>query len=71
MSATDELLEQGVDLANQAKELSNGIAAYALQASAEAQSAADGHGGFLVMALAIFVLSCFVGYYVIWRVTPE
>ncbi len=70
MSATDELLEQGVDLANQAKELSNGIAAYALQASAEAQSAADGHGGFLVMALCIFVLACFVGYYVIWRVTP-
>lgn len=70
MAATDELLEQGVDLANQAKDLSNGIAAYALQASAEAQNATDGHGGFLIMAFSIFVLACFVGYYVVWRVTP-
>ena len=28
------------------------------------------HGGFLVTALTIFILSCFVGYYVVWRVTP-
>lgn len=71
MSSTDELLEQGVGLANQAKDLSNAIAEYALQASAVAEQAADGgHGGFLIMALSIFVLACFVGYYVIWRVTP-
>lgn len=25
---------------------------------------------FLVMGLTIFVLACFVGYYVVWRVTP-
>lgn len=29
-----------------------------------------GHGDFFVMALTIFVLACFVGYYVVWRVTP-
>ena len=27
-------------------------------------------GNFLVMGLTIFVLACFVGYYVVWRVTP-
>lgn len=27
-------------------------------------------GDFLVMGLTIFVLACFVGYYVVWRVTP-
>lgn len=25
---------------------------------------------FLMMGLTIFVLACFVGYYVVWRVTP-
>jgi NAD(P) transhydrogenase subunit alpha len=70
MAATDELLEQGVGLANQAKDLSNSIAEYALQASAVAEQADGGHGSFLIMALSIFVLACFVGYYVVWRVTP-
>jgi NAD(P) transhydrogenase subunit alpha len=27
-------------------------------------------GNFLVMGLTIFILACFVGYYVVWRVTP-
>ncbi len=68
MANNDELLEQGVDLANQAKDLSNNIAEYALQASSVAQS--GDHSNFLVMGLSIFVLACFVGYYVVWRVTP-
>jgi NAD(P) transhydrogenase subunit alpha len=33
-------------------------------------AASDGHSGFLVMGLTIFVLACFVGYYVVWKVTP-
>lgn len=70
MSAPDDLLEQGVGLANQAKDLSNSIAEYALTASSVAEQGANGHGGFLLMALSIFVLACFVGYYVVWRVTP-
>ncbi len=69
MANNDELLEQGVNLANQAKDLSNNIAEYALQASSVAQSG-DAHANFLVMGLSIFVLACFVGYYVVWRVTP-
>lgn len=31
---------------------------------------ASGHGDFLVMGLTIFALACFVGYYVVWKVTP-
>lgn len=27
-------------------------------------------GGFFITGLTIFVLACFVGYYVVWRVTP-
>jgi NAD(P) transhydrogenase subunit alpha len=26
--------------------------------------------GFFIMGLTVFVLACFVGYYVVWRVTP-
>ena len=52
------------DLATQADSL-------AAQATALARGAAQ-HGGTdpLVMGLTVFVLACFVGYYVVWRVTP-
>lgn len=29
-----------------------------------------GHQDFFLSGLTVFVLSCFVGYYVVWRVTP-
>jgi NAD(P) transhydrogenase subunit alpha len=29
-----------------------------------------GHQDFFVFGLTVFVLACFVGYYVVWRVTP-
>lgn len=32
--------------------------------------AASGGGDFVMMGLTIFVLACFVGYHVVWRVTP-
>jgi NAD(P) transhydrogenase subunit alpha len=52
------------DLAIQADSL-------ATQAGLLARSTAT-HGGTdpLVMGLTVFVLACFVGYYVVWRVTP-
>ena len=36
------------------------------------QQAAAAHGGAspFVFELTVFVLACFVGYYVVWRVTP-
>ena len=33
-------------------------------------SGAGGHGSFFVTGLTVLVLACFVGYYVVWRVTP-
>ncbi|MAR55651.1 MAG: NAD synthetase [Rickettsiales bacterium] len=38
----------------------------------EAQLATAGHGGVdpLMFGLFVFVLACFVGYYVVWKVTP-
>ncbi|MFA6279849.1 MAG: NAD(P) transhydrogenase subunit alpha [Bdellovibrionales bacterium] len=31
---------------------------------------ASGAHGFFITGLTVFVLACFVGYYVVWRVTP-
>lgn len=28
------------------------------------------HGDFFITGLTVFILACFVGYYVVWRVTP-
>ncbi|ALG73466.1 NAD(P) transhydrogenase subunit alpha part 2 [Azospirillum thiophilum] len=37
---------------------------------ADVAGAAGGHGSFFVTGLTVLVLACFVGYYVVWRVTP-
>lgn len=63
------LTESAAELANQAETLRNQAAELAIQASQN--MAAAGHGEpFIVTALTVFVLACFVGYYVVWRVTP-
>jgi H+-translocating NAD(P) transhydrogenase subunit alpha len=38
--------------------------------AAFAEQAASGHTPFFITGLTIFMLACFVGYYVVWRVTP-
>ncbi|HPQ51101.1 MAG: NAD(P) transhydrogenase subunit alpha [Micavibrio sp.] len=49
-------------LSAQADRLANDVTSF---------SFATGHNAdFLTMGLTIFVLACFVGYYVVWRVTP-
>ncbi len=49
-------------LSAQADRLSSDLTSYSFTA---------GHSNdFLTMGLTIFVLACFVGYYVVWRVTP-
>lgn len=35
-----------------------------------AQGGGGGHHEFFLVGLTVFVLACFVGYYVVWRVTP-
>lgn len=59
--ATDQqkLADIARSLASQASQL----------ASTQADGAAAGHG-FFITGLTVFVLACFVGYYVVWRVTP-
>ena len=68
----EELSQQAVDLANaaqdvaaQAGKLSQDVTSMAVQAVVEQ----SGHTPF-VQLFTVFVLACFVGYYVVWRVTP-
>ena len=68
----DQLSQQAVDIANsaqaiagQAGKLAQDIGSMAAQTAAEQ----SGHTPF-VQLFTVFVLACFVGYYVVWRVTP-
>lgn len=62
------LTENATDLANQARALSDKAAEIAMQASQSLSH--TGGDDFIVTGLTVFVLACFVGYYVVWRVTP-
>lgn len=64
-------------LYNQSQSIKESARALAEQADRLAMDASSydfathaASGNFLVMGLTIFVLACFVGYYVVWRVTP-
>jgi NAD(P) transhydrogenase subunit alpha len=52
------------------------LADYAATLSSQAQALSNqlgqggGGDGFFITGLTVFVLACFVGYYVVWRVTP-
>jgi NAD(P) transhydrogenase subunit alpha len=65
MIENQQLIEQAAAVAASAEGLSNQAAALAQQISV-----AGGGTPFFVMGLTVFVLACFVGYYVVWRVTP-
>ena len=69
----DRLAGEAAKLATQAQELAASLKAVAQQITdLSAQGTLnipDGHMPF-VSLLTIFALACFVGYYVVWRVTP-
>ena len=69
----DKLAGEAAKLASQAQELATNLKALSQQVTdmlAQGTAALpDGHMPF-VSLLTIFALACFVGYYVVWRVTP-
>lgn len=60
-----KLATEAAALAQRSKELAN-QATLLTQRAAEAVHGPDA----LTIALTVFALACFVGYYVVWRVTP-
>jgi proton-translocating NAD(P)+ transhydrogenase subunit alpha len=72
MDSTAALSQRAGELAGDARALSGNLDRLADQVGQLAQqAAATAHGGSpFVFELTVFVLACFVGYYVVWRVTP-
>lgn len=60
--------ESAAELANRLQELQERAAELAVEAS-KAAEVAPGQP-YIVVGLTVFVLACFVGYHVVWRVTP-
>ncbi|NQZ14772.1 MAG: NAD(P) transhydrogenase subunit alpha [Alphaproteobacteria bacterium] len=66
-TADHSLPQEAANLAEQLKSL----AAQADSFATETAMAMNGHeASFFLSGLTVFVLACFVGYYVVWRVTP-
>jgi H+-translocating NAD(P) transhydrogenase subunit alpha len=65
MSTQTELATKAAELAARAAELAD----FARRAAEAAGPAAQAVEPFLLM-LTIFLMACFVGYYVVWNVTP-
>ena len=68
--ATEELAQGAQGLAEAARGLADQAQALAAQAQTAAAATPAGEHGFFLTGLTVFVLACFVGYYVVWRVTP-
>ncbi len=66
------ITEKAQSLAQDAAELSQGLGELAREASILAGTSGEAAGGTspLVMGITVFVLAVFVGYHVVWRVTP-
>lgn len=60
--------ESASDIATRAQELAQQAADFAAQ-SQDLVGAAHAQP-FIITGLTVFVLACFVGYHVVWRVTP-
>jgi NAD(P) transhydrogenase subunit alpha len=61
--------QQAAELAGNAQQLANQLRDLAQNLSLANQQVAHGASPF-VFELTVFALACFVGYYVVWRVTP-
>ncbi len=64
-----ELSERLKDLAGQATDVANKAADLANQSAGLSEQAAGGVDPF-VFGITVFAMACFVGYYVVWKVTP-
>ncbi|MEQ9345524.1 MAG: NAD(P) transhydrogenase subunit alpha [Thalassospira sp.] len=67
----NELRDAALGLAEKAAQLADSLASGANDAANTATVAVQSSGvSPTVIGLTVFVLACFVGYYVVWKVTP-
>jgi H+-translocating NAD(P) transhydrogenase subunit alpha len=69
MDTSASLAQRAGELAGNARALSDNLDLLANKIGAMSTQVAAGGGDF-VFHLTVFALACFVGYYVVWRVTP-
>src|SRR5450432_3433686 len=60
-----QLADQAIELANRAADLAESARDFAAGAGPVAEAVEP-----FVFLLAVFLMACFVGYYVVWNVTP-
>jgi NAD(P) transhydrogenase subunit alpha len=71
MNHNDDFTEKAADITTRMKDLETDVSTLAVQAAeAASRNFADHGDSFLIGGLTVFILACFVGYYVVWRVTP-
>jgi NAD(P) transhydrogenase subunit alpha len=69
--SNEAFVEKATEAANQARTLSDDLAGIAAEASRlVSASAGEGTDSALIVGLTVLVLAVFVGYHVVWRVTP-
>ncbi len=66
---SNQLAHQAGRLSQDAQHLADHLKSLTDQIAQQAAQAAPSEGHFTFF-LTVFVLACFVGYYVVWRVTP-
>ncbi len=64
------IVDQAVKLANEAARLAEQAGQLAASATQMAVPEAIAGGGHFLSLFTVFVLACFVGFYVVWSVTP-
>lgn len=69
-NAPSSLADKAQTLAKEMDVLAQDVANISVQAAQQAPVVQNNDGSFFMMGLTVFVLACFVGYYVVWRVTP-
>ena len=60
------IAKQASEIAEQAHSLSNSLKDLAMSETTQVVSGIDP----FVFSITVFILSCFVGYYLVWKVTP-
>ena len=70
MEKAERLVENAASLSRNAKALAEQADAVLVQANQVAIQVVHSDGDPFVYFLMVFVLACFVGYYVVWNVTP-
>src|SRR6187399_1557097 len=68
--SSQTLLQDARDLALRSAEMAQDMTTLAGNIALQSSHSGGGHSDFLIMGITVFMLACFVGYYVVWRVTP-